>query len=67
MWDTDITLEGDFRPLREYHGSRAPSTASSCWYFPGIIWEIRVAQASALPESLLSDCFEYEWNVNKFS
>jgi len=26
---TDIALEGDFRPLREYHGSRARSTASS--------------------------------------
>jgi TnpA family transposase len=26
---TDITLKGDFRPLREYHGSRACSTASS--------------------------------------
>jgi hypothetical protein len=26
---TDITLEGDFRPLREYHGSRALPSSSS--------------------------------------
>jgi hypothetical protein len=26
---TDITLEGDFRPLREYHGSRAQTSSSS--------------------------------------